>query len=240
MSLPDSHPRRNLGGQASTTVLHTATNMNSAASSTSTDSTLTPGSSPPLIVAFLAIGLFMAAMIAIFGWRRMTYGRGIIVRVGSPGVDPQKATAYFGEKPRLWDLETQRTVENNGRLWQYMLPLSASIKRPLGEAISPPDSTSAQVAGTTTTRIPPHLEDIGRHFRRPTRVRKSADPEVAEGHTLQIAMAIAMPSSRKREREGTHEGPEHTSNHTHELFDGDNRMEYSLGLMDIPWHAAER
>jgi hypothetical protein len=189
----------------------------------------------------------MAAMIAIFGWRRMTYGRRFIVRVGtgSPGIDPQKAMEYFGEKPKLWDLETQQPVENeDGLTWQGMMPLSATFKKSQAETLSPPDNTSAQVVGTTARpRVPPQLENFGRQFRRPIRARNSTDssqPEPVESPSLQVAMAIAMPSSRIHEREWMHEESlKDISNHTHEPFIGDDRMEYSLGLMDIPWHSAE-
>ncbi|PFH49586.1 hypothetical protein AMATHDRAFT_4797 [Amanita thiersii Skay4041] len=41
---------------------------------TDSSSRLNPGSSPPLIVAFLAIGLFTASMITVFGWRKVQFG----------------------------------------------------------------------------------------------------------------------------------------------------------------------
>lgn len=131
MSLPDSHPRRNLGNQfstkASTAHYTTATVTDSSlpAMSTGNDSgSLTPNSSPPLIVAFLAIGLFMAAMIAIFGWRRLTYGRGVIrvVRMASPEADSQNAMGDFRETPKLWNLEIHPPVQNKDELtWQEMM-----------------------------------------------------------------------------------------------------------------------
>ncbi|THV04727.1 hypothetical protein K435DRAFT_159921 [Dendrothele bispora CBS 962.96] len=81
------------------------------------DNFFTPGSSPPLILAFLAIGLFSAAMVAVFGWRRVHTGRAL-ARYGM--MDPlgrhmgdgagtgngRKKVVDYGEPPKLWDLWT--------------------------------------------------------------------------------------------------------------------------------------
>ncbi|KAF5368916.1 hypothetical protein D9758_002930 [Tetrapyrgos nigripes] len=70
-----------------------------------------PGSSPPLILAFLAIGLFSAAMVAVFGWRRVHFGRAT-----SPfHLDPlgrqidqtgRRQPFSLGDRPKLWDFWT--------------------------------------------------------------------------------------------------------------------------------------
>lgn len=232
--------QRNLGSQAtSSTVSPTGTSTIFAASTDGGSSgALTPGGSPPLIVAFLAIGLLMAAMIAVFGWRRMTYGRGIGVHLGrGGGVGPLKSLEEFGEKPILWDLWTQRPVghHDDELKWDGIMPLSASIKKQLEDE---------ETHDGTHSRIPAQHDNIRQHFRNPTRVRKTAaGNSKTEAPTLQVAIAIAMPSSRKREHEWTHEGTsstDDTSNHIHKpCDDDDNMLGYSLGLMDIPWHSKE-
>lgn len=89
------------------------------------------------------------------------------------------------------------------------------------------------------TRSRRQLGDIGRPFRRPTRTRKAAfgigQCGPVERPLLQVAMTIAMPSSGQRG--WTHKaGQDEKGSYTHEPFNGDNSTEYSLGLMDIPWH----
>lgn len=63
------------------------------------DSDLGLSASPPLILAFLAVGIFGIAMIVFFGWKRIRGDRRTWpppdVLVPKPG---------FGELPKLWDL----------------------------------------------------------------------------------------------------------------------------------------
>ncbi|TFK73343.1 hypothetical protein BDN72DRAFT_854794 [Pluteus cervinus] len=84
-----------------------------------------PTTSPPLILAFLAIGLFSVAMIAMFGWRRIQYGRGWAAHLrdddeltgfGPSGTRGTRGLGrgglygepWFGEKPKLWDLWAEK------------------------------------------------------------------------------------------------------------------------------------
>lgn len=107
--------RRNLGSQASSTSTPSETSTSAAAASTTTSANsgiFTANSSPPLIVAFLAIGLFMAATIAVFGWRRMYLSRGMAI-AHHGRVTPGGRGDRFGEKPKLWDLWTRDPVSSN-------------------------------------------------------------------------------------------------------------------------------
>ncbi|KIK51652.1 hypothetical protein GYMLUDRAFT_50391 [Collybiopsis luxurians FD-317 M1] len=108
----------------------------SSSTSTSTDSNdnnntdngsgqfFTPTSSPPLILAFLAIGLLATAIIAALGWRRVYFARYSLTaatnfRGGRDGIGAgaggrrgrgyngdNDSTVLIGEKPKLWDLWT--------------------------------------------------------------------------------------------------------------------------------------
>lgn len=69
--------------------------------------------SPSLVVAFLAIGLFMVVMAGLFGWRRMRRGR-LVVQPARPvrlRLRPGKKPIAIGEKPTLWDMWTRRDSE---------------------------------------------------------------------------------------------------------------------------------
>lgn len=66
-----------------------------------------PRGSPPLIIAFLAIGLFTIAMLLVCGWQRVRVASGWILptaaatRAGGRG---NFKGERLGEKPQLWDV----------------------------------------------------------------------------------------------------------------------------------------
>jgi len=77
-----------------------------------------PVGSPPLILAFLAIGVFSVAMIAVFGWRRIQLQLGRETGLwGHPeqrrtrGID--SADSKFGEKPVLWEVQVEHDKEGD-------------------------------------------------------------------------------------------------------------------------------
>jgi len=76
-----------------------------------------PVGSPPLILAFLAIGIFSVAMIAVFGWRRIQFqlGRETGLR-GHP--EQRRSTRGINsagladlEKPILWEVQVEHDNE---------------------------------------------------------------------------------------------------------------------------------
>lgn len=86
-----------------------------------------PGASPPLILAFLAIGLFAVSMIGVFSWRRVQYARGVgradLVWLSAGGVRGFGGAGAAGRdasetkvRPKLWDLWTRsRDSEDDWR-----------------------------------------------------------------------------------------------------------------------------
>lgn len=65
-----------------------------------------PAGSPPLILAFLAIGLFAAAMVAVFGFRRVQLVRSFGVR-GMANPFPPEESEVPRPKPQLWEVGLQ-------------------------------------------------------------------------------------------------------------------------------------
>ncbi|KAF8888566.1 hypothetical protein BD779DRAFT_1672241 [Infundibulicybe gibba] len=176
----------------------------------------TPGGSPPLILAFLAVGLFSAAMIAVFGWRRIQFGHRWqngrqLALAGSRGELP--------EKPELWDLTTATPAKSSDEVrWHNILPLAA-----LTSDTDPPNPDPP----THSRYAEPHiaLEYIHKLVRSSRRSTgdESALPAKHRDLQLQVAVAIAMPS-----RSGLKNDAKVGSN------DGDG-LEYSIGLYHRPW-----
>jgi hypothetical protein len=79
--------------------------------------------SPPLIVAFLAVGVFLAAMLTIFGWRRVVFARGLAMQpLGRDGFNTPRNTEHLGERPELWDFWTQPITGSREQLkWERIM-----------------------------------------------------------------------------------------------------------------------
>lgn len=90
---------------------------------------MSPIGSPPLILAFLAIGIFSAAMIAVFGWRRVQFGRELgyegagrdgrrFAGVGNSDLTDSAgrggSDSRLGEKPVLWEAWAGRSARVDG------------------------------------------------------------------------------------------------------------------------------
>lgn len=118
--------RRNLGNPTTTSAAATSTSSNNDGHGDISKSLDVHGS-PPLIIAFLAIGLFTAALIAIFGWRRVVVTRQQVARANAAGAGmggtPKKGVE-FGAKPELWDLWTRRVdgdADNEQLNWDQIM-----------------------------------------------------------------------------------------------------------------------
>ncbi|KAK0449730.1 uncharacterized protein EV420DRAFT_1646723 [Desarmillaria tabescens] len=176
---------------ASTSAVSSSTESNAAPSSSSTDSNnnsnpsfFSPGSSPPLILAFLAIGLFAAAMIAVFGWRRIQFG----TAVGSRA-DVDERLRHLGKRPKLWDLWTGKRASTSDA-WETIMPISAIVHYPISD-------TKRDHSKSSVAFLPLH------QFLRSRRDGDSSslnddddddDNDVSGPVDVQVAVAVAMPS----------------------------------------------
>ncbi|KAH0581312.1 hypothetical protein J132_07390 [Termitomyces sp. J132] len=168
-----------------------------------------PSASPPLILAFLAIGIFALSMIGVFGWRRLQYTRvhrEIPRRGGQADQIPSQTGP--GPRPKLWDLWTTRMADghkqhnglSNGsditaehETWDTIMPISV--------AVSPPYTTKGD--GTTSQTLQPAAVPFhrwARHIHPPaTAVEKGISRAKIEGNNghderqIQVAVAISMP-----------------------------------------------
>ncbi|KAJ7913859.1 hypothetical protein B0H13DRAFT_458984 [Mycena leptocephala] len=207
------------------TATHTTSSTHSttttAPSTTPTDSDSEPGfslsASPPLILAFLAVGMFAISMVVFFGWRRIAAGRTIWV--------PPPDAFSIGETPKLWDVwnPRERPQEAVTAHWHNIQPLAATVW----------DDTPLHVPANSPPPRPDSLAAAAfAHLRRRYRRRRSQqavemDPKSSNAEPLvrlQIAVTIAMPS------------PDYPSSSS--WTDNEQPLEYSIGLYEMPWKKA--
>ncbi|RDB28001.1 hypothetical protein Hypma_002195 [Hypsizygus marmoreus] len=210
-------------------------NSTLVASTIGHDSIFSPGASPPLILAFLAIGLFAVSMIAIFAWRRIQYARGVGVQ--EPwAFEGDRWSVDLSDTPKLWDMWTDRTMRqtqrhnaDNDASWENITPVAVM-------AISEKDYVAASDAEAV-----PRITSFPMQYRRwtprprPTALRptEKADdtqplPDSNDARRLQVAVAIAMPSQTRRSPPRNRESGAGSD-------DGDDRLEYCLGLYHCAW-----
>ncbi|KAJ7640714.1 hypothetical protein DFH06DRAFT_620405 [Mycena polygramma] len=186
--------------------------------SDSSDSGFSLSASPPLILAFLAVGMFAISMVVFFGWRRMTAGRRVWT---TPSV-----VVSVGEIPKLWDVWSpgERPVAAE---WHSIQPLAAtvwdatSLHAPAVRDTSRNHSTFAAAAVA-------HLRQRYRRRRPQEDVAMEAKmPSAASPVRLQLAVTIAMPS------------PESAGSSQRTEPDEERPLDYySIGLYEIPWNKA--
>lgn len=89
----------------------------------STSDLFSPSGSPPLIVAFFAVGSFIVVMIGLFGWRRLSRSRGLDIQPVTR-LDRRDKTVSLGERPMLWDVWSDLYVRERwltgGMAWQHL------------------------------------------------------------------------------------------------------------------------
>ncbi|KAJ7104421.1 hypothetical protein B0H15DRAFT_942408 [Mycena belliarum] len=189
----------------------TPSSSSGSAPDTSTNPASTLSGSPPLIIAFLAVGIFVISMVVFLGWRRVSYGR----RRWVDPTDVDIAQASIGAPPKLWDVRGYRA--NTGE-WHEIQPLAATV----WDHTPRPTPVSADTDGFRHdgTLLAAALAYLRRSYRRqpdgstPGGGKNAEDVQPAV--RLQIAVTIAMPCPDSRE--------------------SDNQsLEYSIGLYELAW-----
>ncbi|KAL6302662.1 hypothetical protein BKA93DRAFT_827179 [Sparassis latifolia] len=222
--------------------MSSSASLSSSSAVVSTSSTPSSGNSgggffsangtPALILAFLAIGLFVGGMVTMFALRRRRMFRlgnrflgrrtntwtSDIPESTVPQRTERRRQRHFGKKPELWDVYTVKE-EYQDASWEKVTPISAKvITEELPDVlhdVDPPPLFS-----------PPHesrfhsLISHGRFgFLRSTEVQPTAVP--TRPPRIEVAVAIAMPVPSSSDS---------------------GMLEYSLGLAELPWdsdmHAA--
>ncbi|KAJ7902521.1 hypothetical protein B0H14DRAFT_2666487 [Mycena olivaceomarginata] len=195
-----------------------STGTSSAASTTPTDSDpsdtgFSLSASPPLIIAFLAVGVFAISMVAFFGWRRITLGRTAWVTV-SPD------TVSIGETPTLWDVWSPRERPQAAVAgeWRSIQPLAATVWDE-SHAMRAPATNNAPRHHSLAAEAVAHLR---RRYRGRSPEESALDPKLNHDAPvrLQIAVTIAMPC------------PDFVGNSE---LDDEPPLEYSIGLYEMPW-----
>jgi len=164
------------------------------------------GVSPPVILAFGALGMFTGAILAVFGSRWMNR-----VRQWELTLAPDDGVPAHLEPPRLWDLESTCTpgvIVRRDCGWKDIMPMAAH--------------RIVQVPAKGRQKSLPR-------FFKPVVGLKS--PEMVEEGRLQVAVSIAMPCPHRPRlltsiRESTEEGTEQTA------VPG---LVYVIGLLDVPY-----
>ncbi|KAG6828601.1 hypothetical protein H0H92_007342 [Tricholoma furcatifolium] len=225
-----------------------------------TNAGFSAGASPPLILAFLAVGLFGMSMIGVCGRRRCQ-----LLRVRTHDEDDQpwmpdesfipRKPAIIGPTPKLWDLGTnftqdgyrlERSMKNfsneEHETWDAIMPISV--------VVTPPYEINS---GATPCQPPPQPPTPIRFLRWPRFAESTAtaDHEVnaaekgtARAHSednnptydrrLQVTVAIAMPSQRTHD-DTTTETRERNGKEGEKGTVDDDTFEYTLGVHECSW-----
>ncbi|EKM77451.1 hypothetical protein AGABI1DRAFT_130531 [Agaricus bisporus var. burnettii JB137-S8] len=197
-------------------------------------STKSPIGSPPLILACLAIGIFSAALISVFGWRRVRFTndggrRGIL---GRPELDPWsnlKERPGIGEKPIMWEVWTDRNAKINNMgygCWRLVMPLALHCSPPepsnheSATEVNLPSLPTASLPTTARRRpfrgftvrslLPLHRRTVTLDPLLPVEAAEYKEEEVsgmaeaAEKKQTQVAIIIEMPSLASSRRRHDH------------------------------------
>ncbi|KAG2059691.1 hypothetical protein BDR06DRAFT_670851 [Suillus hirtellus] len=243
--------------QTSTSPQHSSTN-NSNNNNQMMSNIFGANESPSLVVAFLAIGLFMVVMAALFGWRRMRRGT-LVVQPARPvrvRGRPRKKPITIGEKPTLWDMWTRKDSEVTIDLkWENITPFCATRvfcrkekpRRPVlmkATAVEPRNVPRSSFAMTRISAFREHFRLIRSPLPPPPPPLPPPEPQVyelddmsgrPEGLFVVMAFTIAMPSpstsTRKRDNATSSEASDRVS--TPELLHDTELGEYCIGSVEV-------
>ncbi|KAH0826592.1 hypothetical protein J3R83DRAFT_4950 [Lanmaoa asiatica] len=208
--------------------------------------------SPPLIVAFLAIGLFVVAMIGVFGWRRLMRSRGLVNQPIIP--NRRRKSISLGKKPMLWDMWADTNVPEKSPTevtrWENITPMAVissfsipSVQPPPVEPLSPPIRSRDSGGGMFYRMLQSLLFAVKRfYFPGPPPPPPPSQPvekevvsstshaldeiEWGDASSLQVSVIITLPTQR---RCGSGTSGEDTDPEGMELG------EFCIGMMDVPW-----
>ncbi|KIM46762.1 hypothetical protein M413DRAFT_440339 [Hebeloma cylindrosporum] len=201
------------------TLTHSSGAEPSATATPPHESSFTAGS-PPLVLGFLAIAIFTAAMVVVFGWRRIQMRGWTIGGISAAEVLSGNVIPVVMKKPKLWDLRNGGQPEH----WQWG---EVAIPDPRGPGYAYTDGQWASIMPLSAKAVsvseirdkpPPSLPAFGsyhlRHSQAPqgepnlfnrflprawrwrsSKPNKNTPPGSAEPSTrLQVGVAIIMPS----------------------------------------------
>ncbi|KAJ7598953.1 hypothetical protein C8J56DRAFT_178197 [Mycena floridula] len=173
-----------------------------------------PEASPPLILAFLCIGLFVMVMTGVFFWRRI---RGWSAQSEAlAAVLPRMA-----EEPRLTELWTVVEDPNGTDLqWAQIMPFSAVNLSP--ETPSSSTTKSPMFSGFSAYRRP--LQDLKQLWLARKATSISEPPSASY---VQVGVLIGMPNAKRRPRDSISKD---------DSDDSDDTFHYALGLSRITIH----
>lgn len=206
--------------------------------------------SPPLILAFLAIGLFSAALIFVFGWRRLQLSRGwrftvVTVNHNRSVVElPTSTINVDSVVPKLWDIRNEGKLtwgKDEGNVkWVNLMPLSATEVLALpttGESIIEPPHPRPLDSFLHT--IPTLNRFNSRRNNRPSLSRHDSEKKESEADdkvkvTMQVAVTIVLPSPQY---------PIHIKNRNNDKhhkegknMDRQQITDYCIGMYECSWH----
>ncbi|KAF8438132.1 hypothetical protein L210DRAFT_934118 [Boletus edulis BED1] len=205
--------------------------------------------SPPLIVAFLAIGVFVILMFCTFAWRRMSESRRARDQPTTTTQGPKSAVP--GQRPILWDAWTAPRVWEKSRVesraWEHLTPVAAVLTYllpPAGPHVARRSlirsaDLDGQVLlgilrrlGSVIKRImlpdppPPPAPTTDSYEKGGVLSHVSDEIEWREASSLQVTVLIVMPKERLCGRETTEEDMDPV-----QIGLG----EFCIGTTDVPW-----
>jgi len=182
----------------------TSSTPGSSSTGSPTGNGFSPAGSPPIIVAFLSVGLFVAGMLSIRFWR-LRLG-GIVNRQHRDFIP---IGGDIGKKPELWDLYADE-AKNAAVGWKDIMPLSVTTVK----------DTSEDREQCRPIALRSYYDDLRTRFH----ITEKQMNLVAKPQTrIQVAVPIALPSPRRRAISANEKG----------ALSSDCGVEYSIGVVEV-------
>jgi len=193
--------------------------------------------SPPLVVGLLALGMFTAAIVAVVVWKRRSRTRGLTiypVRINHQ----RQMSLSLGAKPILWD-KWARFASSEKMGWENVTPFAAVLSCPVQPVVPPPNGHSpARPLGDLMSAVkrfyppvppsssgPPPLPVVPNEEEM-AKLRSTDEIQWGEGSSLQISVAISMPTQRVSCSETSEGDP---------YLEEPELGEFCIGTIEVPW-----